>query len=151
MHALRNVSCLKFLHGKGIGEGYKIPLVDPYHQFHLWRNVQPLLHVLHKCTRRLIAISTIIGSYFYLLFVVVVLFLFLFFFFSFSSFLFFVCVCVCGGGGGVRVGERIHIRISFQTKVLSILNLVTYFLTHIQSSPPPNPTPKKRYTSLLVY
>ena len=41
--------------------------------------------------------------------------------------------------------------ISIQTKVLSILNLVTYFLTHLQPSPPPNPTPKKRFTLLLVF
>ena len=51
---------------------------------------------------------------------------------------------------GVRVWEGIH-TISIQTKVLSLLNLVTYFLIHLQPSPPPNSTPKKRYTSLLVF
>ena len=50
----------------------------------------------------------------------------------------------------MRVREGIH-TICIQTKVLSLLNLVTYFLTHLQPSPPPNPTPKKRYTSLLVF
>ena len=56
------------------------------------------------------------------------------------------------GGGGCVLGERSHTcTISIQTKVLSYINLVTFFLTHLQPSLPPDPTPKKRYTSLLVF
>ena len=80
-------------------------------------------------------------------FVVLLLLLLFFFFFFFCSFFF-----LGGGGCGCMLGERSHTcTISIQTKVLSYINLVTYFLTNLQPSPPPDPTPKKCYTSLLVF
>ena len=103
--------------------------------------------------------------HFYSFFVVVVLFLFsfcLFFFWGEGGSGAFCLFFFLGGGGVIHVcsfvlilvyrpGKSHTCTISIQTKVLSYINLVAYFLTHLQPSPAPDPTPKKRSTSLLVF